>query len=66
MSNLGKFLSELPSSTIERVLMVEYLLSRGYLWCELPLLAPQAAAYLLKEAREFARRAAGGQAPSKP
>ena len=63
MSNLNGFLPALPISMIERALIADYLLSQGYLLCELQYLAAQDAKRLYEEARQFARKKASKVLP---
>ena len=64
MSMASGFLSVLPASVLERILMVDYLLSQGYLFCELSSLASGEARRLLEQASRFARRALGESLPA--
>jgi len=63
MSNASGFLPVLPASVLERILMVDYLLSQGYLFCELSSLASAEARRLLEQASRFAHRALGESLP---
>ena len=56
MSNENGFLPALPKSIIERALIAEYLLGKGYLLCDLQFLATDDAYRLYEEACLFARR----------
>ncbi|MFZ5821998.1 MAG: hypothetical protein ACOYYJ_19080 [Chloroflexota bacterium] len=63
MSNASGSLPVLPASVLERILMVDYLLSQGYLFCELSSLAAAEARRLLGQASRYARRALGEPIP---
>jgi hypothetical protein len=63
MSNASGFLPVLPASVLERILIVDYLLSQGYLFCELPTLAAPEARRLFEQASRFARHALGEPLP---
>ena len=56
MSNPNSFLPILPESIIERALIADYLLIKGYLLNELQYLAPDDANQLYEEACRFAQR----------
>jgi hypothetical protein len=51
--DLNRFLAESPPSILERTLMAEYLLAKGYLMSDLTTLPPQVATDLMAEARRF-------------
>ena len=52
--DLNRFFVGSPQTILERTLIAEYLLSRGYLMTELKELSAQAAERLLREACRFA------------
>jgi hypothetical protein len=56
MSNLNGFLPILPESIIERTLIADYLLSQGYLLCDLQYLATENADRLFEKACKFAKQ----------
>ena len=49
-----RLLAEGPQSILERTLIAEYLLGKGYLMSDLEELAPRLAKSLMREARRFA------------
>jgi len=63
MSNASGFLPVLPVSALERILVVDYLLSQGYLFCELQALAAPEARRLFEQASRFAHHALGESPP---
>ena len=63
MSNLNGFLPVLPKSIIERALIIDHLLSQGYLLCDLQYLATEDAKQLFEEARQFAKWKIGENIP---
>ena len=56
MSNPNNFLPVLPESLIERALIADFLLGKGYLLSELQYLAVETAQLLYDEACQFAKR----------
>jgi hypothetical protein len=54
-SDLEGFLARPTTLTLERILVMDYLLSRGFLPCDLRYLPPKQAAALFAEACRFAR-----------
>ena len=55
-SDLDAFFTRPVSLTLERVLVMDYLLAQGFLPCDLQDLPPEQVAALLAEARRFAIR----------
>ena len=52
--DLNRLLADGPQSVLERTLIAEYLLSKGYLMSDLKELPPQVAKSLMREACRFA------------
>lgn len=63
MSNPNGFLPVLPESMIERTLIADYLLSLGYLLCDLQYLATEIADQLFEGAYQFAKQKANEFVP---
>jgi hypothetical protein len=63
MSNLNGFRPILPESLIERTLIADYLLSLGYLLCDLQYLAIENAGHLFEEAYRYAKQKVNEDVP---